>query len=126
MKPFRKVIIAGSRSFKDYALLSKIMQELYFIPDIEVVCGEANGADLLGRMWAEECGIGIHSFPADWKTYGKYAGIERNQRMGEFADEAVVFWNGNSKGTQNMINIMKLLGKPVTVVTFGEQKGDER
>lgn len=57
-----KVIIAGSRSFCDYARLKSVLATIPAIT--EVVCGEARGADSLGRRWAEENNISVKSFPA--------------------------------------------------------------
>ena len=57
-----KVIIAGSRSFCDYARLSAVMNEIENIS--EVVCGGARGADELGRKWANAHNIKIAFFPA--------------------------------------------------------------
>jgi hypothetical protein len=45
--------------------------------------------------------------PANWSAYGKSAGMERNGRMALIADTLVALWDGNSKGTKNMIDIAK-------------------
>lgn len=45
-----KVIIAGSRTFHDYPRLKEHMDNLAAQEKIEeVVCGGANGADILGK-----------------------------------------------------------------------------
>lgn len=112
-----KVIVAGSRSFKDYDLLCKRL-DFYFanITPI-IVCGEAKGADTLGRKYAEEHGYKVISMPADWSK-GRNAGYVRNAQMGAIADSAVVFWNGTSSGTKHMIEVMKEFNKPVKVVKY--------
>jgi len=114
----KKVIIAGTRTFNNFELVKSTMKELYYPNEVEVVCGEARGADALGRFWATNMGFTIHSFPADWSQFGKRAGYLRNREMGEFADEAVIFWDGMSKGTKYMIDIMDELGKPIHIVKF--------
>lgn len=113
----KKVIVAGSRSFKDYDLLCKRLD--YYFSNITpiIICGEARGADTLGKKYAEEHNCLIESYPADWSK-GKNAGYIRNEKMAEVADFAVCFWDGKSKGTEHMINIMKKLNKPVKVVKF--------
>ncbi len=113
-----KIIIAGSRSFNDFGLLRETMKKLYYPNEVEVVCGGARGADNLGAQWARRLGFKVHNFPANWDAYGKRAGYLRNKQMGEFCDEAVIFWDGESKGAQHMINIMDELGKPVHIVKF--------
>lgn len=105
-----KVIIAGSRTFNDYEYLKQSLKELNL--DItEIVCGEAKGADTLGRRYGEENNIPIKSFPAQWDLYGKSAGYIRNSQMGDYADYLVAFWDGKSKGTFNMIEYMRKKGK---------------
>lgn len=115
--PKKKVIVAGSRTFQNYQLLRA---ELDAIKDQvgEVFCGEAKGADTLGRNWAYENGIKIRSFPADWQTYGKIAGMRRNAEMAQYADMLVAFWDGKSTGTQDMIARMEQLEKEVKVIYY--------
>jgi hypothetical protein len=73
----------------------------------EIVCGEARGADSLGRRWAIENNIPVASFPADWNKYGCSAGIRRNEWMGSYADYVIAFWDGESRGTKHMIHYME-------------------
>lgn len=83
-----------------------------------IVCGEAKGADTLGRNYAYANNIKIKSFPADWQTYGQNAGMIRNGEMAEYADMLIAFWDGKSVGTQDMINKMKKLEKEVKVIYY--------
>lgn len=117
-----KVIIAGGRDFDNYDYLSETMRNLNIIVS-EVVCGGANGADALGKKWAEDNGIPVKMFPAEWDGYGKSAGFIRNHDMAEYADFLVAFWDGKSHGTKNMIDTMKRLKKHGKVVKY-EQKGN--
>lgn len=48
-----KIIVAGSRTFNNYLLLKEILDNLD-ITITEIVCGEARGADLLGKKYAYE------------------------------------------------------------------------
>jgi hypothetical protein len=70
-----KIIIAGGRDFNDAELMhqavSKLMEEDLNIESFELVCGEARGADALGRALAEANSFVIHSFPADWNTFDR-------------------------------------------------------
>jgi len=117
-----KLIVAGGRDFTDtnrmIAELQKLVESGEITDSPELVCGMARGADMLAySLWANNR-MPIHNFPANWNKHGKSAGYKRNQEMGEFADAAVCFWDGNSKGTKHMIDIMKKLGKPVYVVRY--------
>lgn len=116
------VIIAGSRTFNNYELLRKKC-DLYFRDrkPTAIICGEAKGADTLGKRYAEENDIPVLSFPADWKKHGKMAGILRNEDMGRNAEALIAFWDGESRGTANMIQVAKNLGIPFRVVRFDKE-----
>ena len=60
-----RTIIAGSRDFSDYQLLSDTMHSLFPDMDIEVVSGMARGADYLGYCFGKENGLVIHEIPAN-------------------------------------------------------------
>ena len=115
----RRVIICGSRKFTNYNLL-KLSLDRYFdnTEGVVILSGDANGADKLGEQYAEWRHIPIEHYPADWDRYGKRAGMMRNLEMSEDADECVAFIakGCESKGTRNMISIMKRKGKKVTVI----------
>ena len=116
-----KVIVAGTRSFKDYALLKEKLNlylSNYDPGSLEIVSGKATGADALGEQYAEENGIEVKEFPADWKTHGKRAGYLRNKEMSEYADCLVAFWNGKSKGARMMIELARKQGLKVKVVKY--------
>lgn len=123
-----KLIVAGTRSFNDYILLYKKVYSFLALRCWQVDCyeeivsGGAPGADTLAVRYATESDIPFKVFPADWNKYGKSAGPRRNRQMAEYADAAIVFWDGKSRGTQNMIQQMRELGKPVEVVIY--PKGD--
>lgn len=114
-----KVVIAGCRYsdveakiiFSDYNLLIDTIKKSGL--DItEVVCGMAIGVDRMGEQWARRYNIPIKEMPADWNTYGKGAGPIRNRAMAEYADAAIILWDGKSEGTRNMINEMIRVKKP--------------
>ncbi len=114
-----KVIIAGGRDFDDYLKLCQVCDK--FLKDqinIEIVSGAYKGADLLGERYAAERNYLIKQFPADWRRYGKSAGLKRNAEMANYANLLIAFWDGKSKGTKNMIELATLAGLKVKVVYF--------
>ena len=115
------IIIAGSRSFNDYDLLKRKLDHLLSNKDldyVQIISGTAKGADQLGEQYARERGCQLQRMPANWKRYGKSAGFERNARMAQQADAAVVFWDGESRGALHMANTMKQFNKPVRLVQY--------
>lgn len=114
-----KVIIAGSRTIEDYTL---ILESMSGVGATEIVSGCARGVDTLGEMWASNHFISIKQFPADWDTHGKSAGYIRNSEMADYADFLVALWDGESKGTDHMINLMKKLDKPGILYIIKDNK----
>lgn len=108
-----RVIVAGSRTITDRAIVHTAIAKSGYVIG-EVVCGDADGVDTLGRLWAEERGIPVRRMPAKWRVRGQYnpnAGYERNEAMGDYADVAVIVWDGESTGTQHMMKYMRKLNK---------------
>lgn len=122
MKELR-LIVAGSRTWKDYELLkvnlNEILADLYINQPFEVVTivsGTAKGADELGEKFADEYNYTVKKFPADWDKLGKKAGFLRNIEMAKYSHACVVFWDGKSKGTKHMIETAKQHNLTVYVV----------
>lgn len=125
-----KLIIAGGRDFKDYELLNRKVSELLrnpFNPPLEIVSGgqvstnakgESWGADYLGERYAMEHNIPVKSFPADWDKYGISAGPFRNGQMAEYSTDCIVFWDGKSKGSRNMINHARRNKLNLTIINY--------
>jgi len=114
-----KVIIAGGRDF-DKPVSEYKQQVLTLLPDgdIEIVSGTANGADKWGEKLARRCNYSVKKFPAKWNEHGKRAGPIRNREMAEYADHLIAFWDGVSKGTNNMIEEATRLGLKVDVINY--------
>jgi hypothetical protein len=114
-----KVIIAGGRNFDDFNKLCQVCDEfLQDQNDIEIVSGAYKGADLLGERYAAERNHPIKQFPADWRQYGKSAGLKRNTEMAAYADALIAFWDGKSKGTNHMIELATQAGLKVIIFYF--------
>jgi hypothetical protein len=117
-----KVIIAGSRGFSNYKLLreqcNKYLREKKKTSNIIIVSGHARGADTLGEKYAQDEGFDLEIYPAQWKKLGKQAGYRRNEQMAEVADALIAFWDGESKGTKHMIDIMNAKSLQVKVVEY--------
>ena len=124
-----RLIIAGSRTFKDYELLKKETDE--FIngeKGVTIISGLAKGADQLGCLYAHDRQYPLVGFNAEWGIYGRGAGIKRNKLMAKSATHLIAFWDGESRGTQHMIDFGSETGLKVKVVQYtkpalSEKKG---
>ena len=115
-----RVIIAGGRDFDNYDLLKRKMDHLLSetVEQIQVVCGQARGADSLGQLYAKERGYEVRYYPANWDYYGKKAGMLRNEQMAQNADALVAFWDGKSRGTKNMIENAEKYNLKIRVIKY--------
>ena len=121
-----KLIIAGGRDFKDKELMKSGIISMFYKygiikEDLILISGCCRGADKLGEQVLKEMGVedkNILKFPAHWVLYGNSAGPIRNKTMAIKADVLLAFWDGKSKGTYNMIHLMKDLNKIVEVVRY--------
>lgn len=109
-----RVIIAGSRSARNYLDCIRAVDAARF-EITEVISGTAAGADRLGERYAEENGITLRKFPADWSKHGKSAGYIRNQEMADNADALIALWDGESRGTKHMMDIAQKKGLQIYV-----------
>ncbi len=120
-----RVIVAGSRDFNNYELLCDRLDfylKRYPRERIEIVSGRARGADRLGEEYAKSRGLRLKEFPANWDKFGKKAGYLRNREMAEYGTHAVIFWDGDSRGTRHMIELAREKELEVRVVMFQQTK----
>ena len=127
-----RVIICGGRDFIDYDFMFKKLDMIFAnSKPVEIVSGKnkmevkddkgrvikITGADYYGERYAEKNGIAVKPFPADW-AQGRKAGPLRNEEMAKYATHCVAFWDGNSRGTKDMIDRAKAHGLPTRVILF--------
>lgn len=112
-----KYVVAGSRGFDNYQLLTQILDRI-ITPDDVIISGMARGADLLGVRYAKEHNISVLKYPAQWNLYGRSAGYRRNEQMAVVTDKVIVFWDDVSKGTKHMINLAHKYNKQLMIVHY--------
>ena len=109
MKRKLRTIIAGSRFICDAKEeLIDIVEESVNLSGFNicvVLSGTAAGVDRAGEDWATRNNISLEQYPADWSK-GKLAGFQRNACMAEKADALIAIWDGESRGTWDMITQM--------------------
>ena len=117
-----KIAIVGSRTFEDYNAMCSFIEETLATmehPTIEaVVSGGARGADLLAERYAQEMGLQMIVFPAEWKKYGRRAGFIRNVDIIRECDLCFAFWDGESHGTQHDIELCEQMNKQCFIYRF--------
>ena len=119
-----RVLLCGSRHWTDGDL---ILRELSALQSVEVVIeGEAPGADTHARHAAEQLGIPVLHFPADWDRHGRAAGPLRNQQMLDEGkpDLVLAFTDGlnTSRGTADMVARARRAGVPVRLISHSGER----
>ena len=110
-----KLAVIGSRKFKDMDLMYEHIKCLK--PSV-IISGGAKGADTLAKHYAQENNLQMIEYKADWKKFGRAAGVIRNKTIIESAEHILAFWDGKSPGTKNSIDYANKLSKPVTTIIF--------
>lgn len=106
-----KLAVVGSRN------ISHLDMGVYLPRGVdEIVSGGAKGIDRLAALYAKEQGIVLTEFFPDYVRYGKAAPLKRNEKIVMYADEAIAFWDGRSRGTAHVIGLFQRARKRVTVI----------
>lgn len=119
MEDMIKIGVIGSRSFNDYELLKRTLDE-YLGKVWVIVSGGAAGADSLGEKWAIENNVKTCIYKPDWEKHGKSAGFIRNKDIVDDSDIVIAFWDSLSRGTEHSINLAKKMNKEVRIVYFNK------
>jgi hypothetical protein len=110
-----RVIVTGSRGWSDRYFIADVLADLP--GDTVIVHGAAKGVDKVAAQEAQKLGLLIEEHPAEWERYGKSAGIIRNEKMACLgADLCIAFWDGRSRGTQDMMERAAAHGIPIECV----------
>jgi len=109
-----RITIGGFRDFNDNYIFKQFVDEclekLNIKKEIVILSGHCRGVDKMAENYAMESGYLLEIYPAEWGKYGRAAGPKRNEEMVEKSNAVIAFWNGKSKGTENLIHIAKRKG----------------
>ena len=106
-----KLAIIGSRN------ITNIDIEKYLPEGVtEIVSGGAKGVDTLAKEYANKHNIKYTEFIPNYSRYKKAAPLKRNEKIAEYADCCLAFWNGKSNGTEYTIKHFHLLNKKIFTV----------
>lgn len=116
----RKIVVAGSRTFDDYRLLCDVLDfHINGEKEVIIISGGAKGADSMGEVYAASHGFKCLKFKPDYDKYEpKVAPIKRNEEMAKEATEGIIFWDGVSRGTWNMIQNLRKERKKIALINY--------
>ena len=110
-----RILICGSRNFGDLQLMREVINDLSTY-ELVIVHGDCRGADKLAARVAQERGLVVEAWPADWKQYGRAAGPIRNIAMLDSGiDEVIAFPVGESRGTEHTLREARKRGIARTI-----------
>jgi hypothetical protein len=111
-----KLLIAGSRTIKDFDLSP------YITDDVDtILTSGAKGIDTIAEQYAKEHGLDLVVIKPQYDLYGKGAPIVRNKTLAENCDKALIIWDGTSKGTKFTADYVQKLGKPLSLITYNAE-----
>lgn len=120
-----KLLIAGSRDIskclnvsKFEELCDKYLEETPY-KDLTIVSGGARGVDTWAKNYATSRGIKFIEILAKWKddkgNFIKSAGMRRNAEMLKIVGNCLFFWDGESPGTRQCIQLAEKQKKTVKI-----------
>jgi hypothetical protein len=137
MKKF-KVQITGDRKWDDWEIIFRELSRFNPAETI-IIHGDADGADSIAGMIAEEMGFEVIPMPAHWRhncdqwvlRYGpcppdckEYCGVGagpiRNRKMAKLNADLVLAFHKNikkSKGTKDMVEVCEKKGMEVRIIS---------
>ncbi len=109
----KKVAVVGSRDWPDPMAVVDYIASLP--KGTVVISGGAEGVDSWAAKAARRRSLEVVEFLPDWKQFGRQAGLVRNTKIVEAADEVVAFHFDSSPGTADTIRKAEAAGKKVLV-----------
>lgn len=113
----QRVLVCGGRNYSNEAMAFEVLDTAHAAnPIVEVIHGDAPGADMIAHRWGLMRGIEVKPFPADWDRYGRAAGPIRNRQMLDEGKPHLVIAFPGGRGTRNMIEQAEGANVPVVIV----------
>lgn len=114
----KKLAVIGSRYIGLFAINQVLVSLFRSFSELEVppiiVSGAGGNVDIQAEKLAVRYKLPTLIFPARWDR-GKDQGFARNTDIAEYCDVGFALWDGSSNGTQDTVQKIKRLGKPVIV-----------
>lgn len=118
---YYRIVCTGGRNYQDRDKVHEIMNGHLEAATqqgrtLRVGVGDADGLDKLIYLWAEEKGVDVTRYVAEWKHYGLRAGPLRNERMLNMEKPDLVLQFPGGKGTAHCVSAALDRLIPVLVV----------
>lgn len=125
-----RILVCGGRDFTDKDLLFRTLDRICHardwttppnqhgnrLPMVDIVHGDARGADRLAAQWAAVNWCRCTAYPAQWNRNGRAAGPIRNQRMLHEEHPHLVVAFPGGRGTADMIKRAETAGVETIVI----------
>jgi hypothetical protein len=101
-----KVLVCGSREWADKQTVRTGLTLLRLSGFDTLIHGACRGADTIAGELGKELGFEVISVPANWKEFGRSAGMIRNREMLDMHPDLVLAYHldiENSRGTKDCI-----------------------
>lgn len=131
-----KILVTGDRKWNDWDVIRNAFTSIEFMfdvsmHDIELIHGNAPGADTMASRIIYTAGGKVKAYPANWSYYRRSAGPIRNTVMlNENSDIKIVlaFHDDieHSKGTKDMVMKARKANIPVFVYSHYEMSDEKR
>jgi hypothetical protein len=111
------ILVCGGRTYNNKEKIYEVLSSIHKDKSITVLIhGAAKGVDTIAGYWARENNIKEKQYPALWNTYGKAAGVIRNQEMLDEEDIDLLVSFPGGKGTADMKKRAKYKGVEIKEV----------
>jgi hypothetical protein len=115
LKANYRVLVFGGRDYDDRRTLYRVLDDVHARRKITcIIEGEMSGADRLARQWAENRGVAVDPYPADWDNIERPGALVRKNSRGKLYDAAAGPY-------RNML--MLRVGRPNEAIGFPGGKG---
>jgi hypothetical protein len=120
-----RVIVVGSRSISDPNAIELAILESGF-PITEVLTGDSSGVDALVQQWAMKQDKPLKVIAVDWRLHGGQADTIRNEQLVGNADACIMVWDGFSRGTRHLRDLVYLRGLKFCLYQCNPQRVTDR
>lgn len=109
-----RVAIVGSRTYPNPDAIGDVIATLP--AGTLVITGDTPAIRRAVRSATRQRHLPTLSIHTDWPTYGRRAGIVRNEQIIDHADTVIAFCHGQSPETASAIRLARAAHKPVTLI----------